>query len=375
MKRAVYIHIPFCTNICKYCDFNKFYIKNQPVDDYVDSLELEMQLRGPVEAKSVFIGGGTPSALSVEQLRKLLEIIKENVVIGKVEFTVEANPDDLTREKMELLLEYGVNRLSLGVQTFNDKLLQEIGRTHSAASAIETISLAKEVGFTNISIDMIYGLPGQTLDDVKNDMAKAIELDLQHISAYSLIVEPKTVFYIEDEKGNLDLPTEDLEAEMYEYIMDTLAGNDFKQYEISNYAKKGFDSKHNVTYWNNEEYYGFGAGAHGYVDGVRYANHAVMKKYLSALADRELPLLSAREVTVQEQMEEEMFLGLRKNAGVSFMKFNRKFGIHMGEVFPMIASNLIDMELVEVVAGSVRLTRNGRLIANEVFQAFLPDEE
>lgn len=375
MKAAIYIHIPFCTNICKYCDFNKFYIENQPVDEYLDALEAEIKLRGEIEAKTLFIGGGTPSALSVEQLRRLLEIVTTNIQVGAVEFSVEANPDDLTLEKMQVMHEFGVNRLSIGVQTFNDKLLGEIGRTHSSQGAVDAINLAKEVGFKSVSIDLIYGLPGQTLDDVKSDIETAMSLDLQHISAYSLIVEPKTVFYIEEEKGNLDLPSEDLEAEMYEYIMDTLAENEFKQYEISNFAKKGCDSKHNLTYWNNEEYFGFGAGAHGYIEGVRYANHGVMKKYLESVGNGELPLATEREVTVREQMEEEMFLGLRKVAGVSFIKFKKRFGVHMGEAFPMIASNLIDMELVECVAGSIRLTRNGRLIANEVFQMFLDDEE
>ena len=213
MKKSAYIHIPFCTNICHYCDFNKFFIKNQPVEEYLDALNTEMNLYGKIQAKSLFIGGGTPSALSEAQLKRLMGIINERVEIdSESEFAVEANPGDLTEEKLQILRDSGVNRISLGVQSFDNKLLEKIGRSHHSEDVFETIEAAKKAGFSNISIDIIYGLPDQTLDQVKNDFLTAIKLDLQHISAYSLIIEPKTVFYQLYNKGKLSLPSEDTEA-------------------------------------------------------------------------------------------------------------------------------------------------------------------
>ncbi|MDF2558526.1 MAG: coproporphyrinogen oxidase [Bacillales bacterium] len=372
MSRSVYIHIPFCTNICHYCDFNKFFIKNQPVDQYLDALEVEMKLYGRIQAKTLFIGGGTPSALSETQLEKLMSIIHENIEIDEeAEFAVEANPGDLTKEKLRILKRGGVNRLSLGVQTFDDELLEKIGRSHRSIDVFETIEAAKKAGFTNISIDLIYGLPDQTQDQVKKDVETAAKLDLQHISAYSLIIEPKTVFYQLHDRGKLELPTEDTEAEMYEWIMDELPKFGFEQYEISNYAKQGFESRHNLTYWNNEEYFGFGAGAHGYLHGKRYSNFTVLKKYIQNLKIGNRPLLTETELSKQEKMEEEMFLGLRKNHGVSMNLFEEKYIIMLRNVFPTVIDDLLKKELIIIENEFLRLTRKGRMLGNDVFQAFL----
>ena len=285
--------------------------------------------------------------------------------------TFEANPGELSREKLEILYRAGVNRLSFGVQSFNDELLQKIGRTHRAVDVYETLALAQDVGFSNISIDLIYGLPGQTLDDFKETLNQALALDLPHYSSYSLIVEPKTVFYNSMQKGKLNLPPQELEAAMYELVMETMEQHGLHQYEISNFSKPGFESRHNLTYWDNLEYYGIGAGAHGYTAGKRIANHGPLKKYINSLKQDDLPVLEEHLVPVHEQMEEEMFLGLRKIEGVSFARFKERFSVEMTEIFAKPLEQQVEKGLLIIEDNGVRLTRQGKLLGNEVFQAFL----
>ncbi len=375
LVKSLYIHIPFCTQICHYCDFNKFFIQNQPVDEYIQTLLTEMDLYNLSQNEplsTVFIGGGTPSALEPLQLEQLLFSMKEKVTLAPgYEYTVEANPGDLSKEKLRIMKEAGVNRLSLGVQSFNEELLKKIGRAHNVKDVYETIDMAREEGFDNISIDLIYSLPGQTLSDLEDTIDRALQLNLPHFSAYSLIIEPKTVFYIMLNKGKLSLPGEDAEATMYEYVMERLVEAGYDQYEISNFAKKGFESRHNLVYWNNEEYYGLGAGAHGYLDAVRYHNHGPLKKYMNAIQDGRKPIVEQATVTRKEQMEEEMFLGLRKMEGVSLEHFQKRFSVNINDVFGETIKRMVSEGLLELVNGRVRLTHPGKLMGNEVFQAFL----
>lgn len=376
MIKAAYIHIPFCQHICHYCDFNKFFLKGQPVDEYLDSLKKEMQItlqQSPTEyLQSIFIGGGTPTALNEQQLEKLcrdiLDILPYN---SQTEYTFEANPGDLSKEKLEILREAGVNRLSIGVQTFNNDLLQKIGRTHQAEDVFHTVAEAKNLGFKNISVDLIYSLPGQTLEDFRETLKTAFTLDIQHYSGYSLIIEPKTVFYNLMRKGRLPTPGEDVEAQMYDLLMNEMEANGFEQYEISNFSKPGFESRHNLTYWDNDWYYGFGAGAHSYVNGQRISNHGPLKKYMGALDEGILPILENHEVTLTEQMEEEMFLGLRKNKGVSIPKFTEKFNVDLMKLFAEELEKLTGQGLISFEENHVKLTRRGRFLGNEVFQSFL----
>ncbi|MDQ0218246.1 oxygen-independent coproporphyrinogen III oxidase [Peribacillus cavernae] len=376
MIQSAYIHIPFCEHICHYCDFNKVFLQGQPVDQYLTMLKKEMQIaldKYPQPGlRTIFVGGGTPTSLNERQLEFLCQSINETLPFGdSVEFTFEANPGDLSEEKLAILYEAGVNRLSFGVQSFNDELLKKIGRTHRAADVYETIEKAQKTGFTNISIDLIYGLPGQTMDDFVDTLDKALELGLPHYSSYSLIVEPKTVFYNLMQKGKLQLPPQELEASMYERLMESMKRRGLHQYEISNFAKPGFESRHNLTYWNNEEYFGFGAGAHGYISERRVANYGPIKKYIVPLSDGDLPLLEEHLVPKAEKMEEEMFLGLRKTQGVSLATFKRKFSIEMTDIFAEPLREQGKRGLIEMGGGFVRLTERGRLLGNEVFQSFL----
>ena len=375
LVKSLYIHIPFCTQICHYCDFNKFFIQNQPVDGYIQSLVKEMglyHLSQNEPLSTIFIGGGTPSALEPVQLEQLLFSIKDTVKLEPdYEFTVEANPGDLTKDKMRIMKEAGVNRLSLGVQSFNEELLKKIGRAHNVRDVYETIDMAREAGFGNISIDLIYSLPGQTLVDLGDTLDRALQLDLPHFSAYSLIIEPKTVFYIMLNKGKLSLPGEDTEATMYEYVMERLTKAGYHQYEISNFAKAGYESRHNLVYWDNEEYYGLGAGAHGYLNGVRYHNHGPLKKYMNAIEENRKPIIEQITVSLKEKMEEEMFLGLRKMEGVSPQAFQQKFSQNIQDVFGDTLNRMVSDGLLEISEGRIKLTQSGKLMGNEVFQAFL----
>ncbi|KOS67977.1 coproporphyrinogen III oxidase [Lysinibacillus contaminans] len=381
MARGIYIHIPFCHQICNYCDFNKFYFKNQPVDEYIEALGKEMALtvdKHPesfTQIETIFLGGGTPTALSPEQLTRLLTLIRTYIPMdGVTEFTSEANPDELSEAKMRALFDGGVNRLSMGVQSFDQDLLKKIGRTHSNAHVYETIALAKKVGFRNISIDLMYGLPGQSMEQWRDSLEKAFALELPHFSAYSLIVEPKTIFYNQHAKGKLKLPTEDLEAEMYDVLMQEMEAHGLHQYEISNFAYEGFSSVHNKIYWENDEYAGFGAGAHGYLNGVRYSNHGPLKKYMDTLEIGELPIIYEHEVTDAEKREEQMFLGLRKTDGVSHILYEGKFGESMHVRYGQVIEKLVAEGLLEHDENGIRLTRKGRFVGNEVFQEFLLED-
>lgn len=374
--KAAYIHIPFCENICHYCDFNKFFIEGQPVNEYLDALGKEIALtleqfpKGSLN--SIYVGGGTPTALNEGQLGKLCELIHKHLSFGvNTEFTFEANPGDLSKEKLEILKEAGVNRLSLGVQTFNDELLRKIGRTHRAKDVFHSVDLAKQIGFENINIDLIYSLPEQTINDFKETLEIAFSLDIVHYSGYSLIIEPKTVFYNLMKKGRLPLPGEDTEAAMYEMLMDEMDKNGFKQYEISNFAKPGFESRHNLTYWNNEHYYGFGAGAHSYINGRRITNFGPLKKYMGTIQEGKLPIMESLTLTETEKIEEEMFLGLRKTTGVSIRQFAEKYGRDPLHLFKEEIEKLEAKGLIKVTKEKIYLTRNGKLLGNEVFQSFI----
>ncbi|WP_213368694.1 radical SAM family heme chaperone HemW [Mesobacillus boroniphilus] len=371
--KAAYIHIPFCHHICHYCDFNKVFMKGQPVDDYLESLENEMSLSVNKQVmETVFVGGGTPTALDEKQLEKLVLAINRQLNIDtNTEYTFEANPGDLSKEKLAILKNAGVNRLSFGVQTFNDELLKKIGRSHRAKDVFESIENAKAAGFDNISIDLIYSLPGQTKQDFIESIQTALGLGLVHYSGYSLIIEPKTVFYNLLQKGKLPLPGEDAEAEMYETLMEHMESGGLNQYEISNFAVPGFESRHNLTYWNNEEYYGFGAGAHGYVNGIRQSNYGPLKKYIEPLSHGELPIMDAHKVTIAEKMEEEMFLGLRKSEGVSIRHFEEKFSRNPIDLFAEQINDWTAKGLLKTDENRIFLTRQGRLLGNEVFQSFI----
>ncbi|MGE9834040.1 radical SAM family heme chaperone HemW [Streptococcus orisratti] len=368
---SAYVHIPFCTQICYYCDFSKVFIKNQPVDAYLQALIREFESYKIEQLRTLYIGGGTPTAISAEQLDYLLSHLTKNLDLSQLEeFTIEANPGDLTPDKIAVLEKSAVNRISLGVQTFNDKQLKRIGRSHNEAQIYESIDSLKGAGFDNISIDLIYALPGQTMADVKENVAKAIALDIPHLSLYSLILEHHTVFMNKMRRGKLNLPTEDLEADMFDYIIAKLESYGFEHYEISNFTKPGRESRHNLMYWDNAEYYGVGAGASGYVDGVRYRNRGPIQHYLKGVAQGN-PRLEEEVLTKQEMMEEEFFLGLRKKEGVSISRFEEKFAENFSNRYGDIVEKLTRDGLVQVTDGRLRMTKKGLFLGDTVAEKFI----
>lgn len=368
---SAYVHIPFCTQICYYCDFSKVFIKNQPVDSYLEHLIEEYDSYDIKKLRTLYIGGGTPTALSAPQLAFLLEKLTDKLDLSYLEeLTIEANPGDLDQEKIAVLKDSPVNRVSLGVQTFNDRMLKQIGRSHLEKDIYENIANLKKAGFDNISIDLIYALPKQTMEDVKTNVAKAIALDIPHMSLYSLILENHTVFMNRMRRGKLPLPKEDLEAEMFEYIIAELGKAGFEHYEISNFSKPGFESRHNLMYWDNAEYYGIGAGASGYVDGVRYKNHGPIRHYLEAVKAGDARV-QEEVLTLKEQMEEEMFLGLRKKSGVSKKRFEEKFGISFEEQYGAVVSELTEQGLLVPDRDIVRMTKQGLFLGDTVAEKFI----
>ncbi len=375
--RGIYIHIPFCHQICHYCDFNKVFFKNQPVDEYIEAIGMELEIMKQQgisfhEVETVFLGGGTPTSLSAQQLDRLLEIVHSYVNVQALrEFSTEANPDELTYEKLVVLKKGGVKRLSIGVQSFDNDLLTKIGRTHGANDAIRVIEDARKVGFENMSIDLIYGLPGQTIQQWQDTLIKATALDLPHYSGYSLIVEPKTVFYNLMNRGKLPLPGEDVETEMFSMLMDHMEKFGKKRYEISNFAQPGFESIHNLIYWENDMYAGVGAGAHGYLNGQRYSNIGPIGKYMEQVNQFKRPVFQTNTVTNIESMEEEMFLGLRKADGVSIKTFEKKFDRKLADIYGETLKTLIDRDLVELFNEHFKLTKAGVFRGNDVFQEFL----
>jgi oxygen-independent coproporphyrinogen-3 oxidase len=376
--RALYIHIPFCTNKCHYCDFNSFVLKGQPVEDYLDALEREMAATvsavPPEMIDTVFVGGGTPTVLTPPQMEKFLSSVRRYFRLAPgAEFTMEANPGTTDADKLEVMLEGGVNRISFGVQSFDNGLLERIGRIHNSDDVYRSISLARGAGFRNLSIDLMFGLPNQSLQALEESVEKALALDLPHYSLYGLKVEENTLFHTMYERNELPLPSEEVELEMYLLIMNKLKAAGRRQYEISNFALPGYESRHNNTYWRNEAYYGLGAGAHGYTGGMRHVNIKGVQPYIDATSSR-LPRLSEASVPQEEAMEDFMMVGMRLLDGVADKDFAYQFhGRSIDGVFGNVLEPLLQRGLIERTSDEpgYRLTERGIPLGNEVFGAFI----
>lgn len=326
-KKGVYIHIPFCKTICSYCDFCKVLYKKEWIAAYLKKLNNEIKdMYMDDEIDTIYIGGGTPSALSPKELEALFKIITRFNLTDNFEFTFECNLNDIDENLLKLLKENRVNRISIGIETFNSKIQKLINRKHDFKAALEKINLCRNYGFDNINLDLIYGFKDQTLGDLKKDLKLFMKLNPDHISTYSLILEDNTILKYEQYENC----SEELDLNMYNYICKFLKKNHFEHYEISNFAKKTFRSKHNLKYWNNEEYYGFGLGASGYVEGIRYNNTRSLKEYIenSEFSQKEL-------LTPQDIMDNELMLGFRKMEGINLDEFKNKFGIDMELAYPI----------------------------------------
>lgn len=321
---SVYIHIPFCSNICSYCDFSKMYYNKNYVEKYLDTLEHEIKERYKGElVKTLYIGGGTPSSLNIKELEKLFKIISIFNLDEKCEFTIEANVENLSLEKIKLFKENKVNRVSLGVQTFDKDNLIYLNRKHTKEDIFNTIKLLKENNITNINIDLIYAIDND-IEKVKKDIDYFLELDIPHVSCYSLIIEDNTSL----KNNNTNYIDEDIEYEMYKYIENTLENNNYIHYEISNYAKKGYKSEHNLVYWNNEYYYGFGLSSVSFIDNYRITNTRNLTKYLDCDY-----IYSKEYEDINLQIDNEVMLGLRKLEGINLIKFKNKYNKELDSIY------------------------------------------
>lgn len=374
--RAVYIHIPFCAHKCYYCDFNTYLLKGQPVDEYLQALEREMERTvrevPAQQIETVFVGGGTPTVLLPDQMARFLDIVNTYFPLDhpQLEFTMEANPGTTDKDKLQVMRAGGVNRLSFGVQSFNDELLQRIGRIHLVEDVYRSIELARTSGFTNLSIDLMFGLPGQTMEMMAHSLDAALALQLQHYSLYHLKVEENTLFHVMYLRNELPLPGEDLEADMYAMIIDKMKKTGYAHYEISNFALPGYESKHNCMYWRNRGYYGIGAGAHGYAHGVRHMNVKGVREYIAATHDG-LPREDTFSVNATEAMEDFMMVGLRLLDGVDRDDFYEQFSQTMDQEFGDVITELVDKQLLEPTPQGYRLTEKGLMFGNDVFGSFL----
>ncbi|MDO9085970.1 MAG: radical SAM family heme chaperone HemW [Anaerolineaceae bacterium] len=388
-SHSVYLHIPFCQKRCTYCDFNTFSGMDHLIAGYIDQLEKEIEFYGEKYAKSlpvktIFFGGGTPSLLKIEFLRNLVDSLRKNFQVDpNAEISLEANPGTVTIDYLKNLKDIGFNRLSFGLQTSNPEFLQLLGRIHNHFQSIEAIHWAKASGFSNINLDLIYGLPGQSIGDWEKTLTDALELQTQHISLYALGIEENTVLFDWVEKGVVENPDPDVAAEMYELADKLLLGNGFECYEISNYFKKNekvdFRCHHNMQYWQNLPYLGLGAGAHGYVENVRYENIGRIPDYIKLMRSSNseeniCPVITeTTDIDHFTEMQETMMVGLRLvDEGVSIHQFNKRFSISPLDVFSSELKSLLQSKLIEIVDGdTIRLTKHGRLLGNQAFIHFV----
>ncbi|KGE18211.1 radical SAM family heme chaperone HemW [Paenibacillus wynnii] len=373
---AVYIHIPFCTNKCFYCDFNSYVLKDQPVMDYLHALDREMELtvkeNPPGVINSIFVGGGTPTVLKPDEMEFFLKSIRTHFPNWNkdIEFSMEANPGTTDRDKLEVMKAGGVNRVSFGVQAFQNELLEGIGRIHNVDDVYRSLENARAVGLNNLSVDLMFGLPNQTVEMLAESIKKALELDLPHYSIYSLKVEENTLFHTLFNKNKLPLPNEEDELQMYLLLMSSMEEAGYNQYEISNFAKPGKESLHNITYWRNEDYYGLGAGAHGYARRQRHVNIKGVNPYIEA-SRKGLPRLNTYAISEEEAMEDFMMVGLRMRAGISGAAFLAQFGKTMEDVFGKSLHKMLNAGLLEQENGIYRLSKQGILFGNDVFGEFV----
>ena len=378
MKIGLYIHIPFCQQKCLYCDFPSHANLTHLYQPYVAALCREISGMGGVLSgcivDSVYIGGGTPTVLSADGLGQVLKEIHSAFSIDKrAEISIEANPGTVDKEKLLVLRDGGVNRISFGVQTFSDSLLSSIGRIHSAAQAIESVTMAQQVGFSNINIDLMYGLPGQSIIQLEESILKAVELNVTHISAYGLKVEEGTVFATLENEGRLILPTEEEDEGMYELTTRLLPHHGFLRYEISNFAKEGYECIHNLKYWQYKPYIGIGAAAHSFVNKKRLANQSDVLSYIKAIESNQSPEEVSEIPDQGIAMAEYVFLALRTVRGLSVEHFNDYFKADFWEQYGPIVTRLIEKKLLVARENQIYLTSIGMKYGNVVFSSFLPE--
>ena len=371
---GIYTHIPFCKSKCYYCDFISYTNPCFQVETYIQKVQEEMEQYdfSQYNITTIYIGGGTPSYIDEKYIRQLLERLKEKLLQNEtkweeIEITIEINPGTITKTKLETYKESGVNRISIGLQSVKDELLKQIGRIHNYQEFLEAYQLVNEIGFDNVNVDLIIGLPNQTIQDIKQTLEEIEKLQPNHVSVYSLIVEENTKMEQLIENGKLQLPEEEIERQMYWYVKNKLELNGYKHYEISNFAKEGKESKHNMNCWEQKEYIGLGAAAHSYLNGVRFSNLAFTEAGEWDFTNKKIE----ERQTLEDKEKEYMLLGLRKIEGVSIQEFKEKYIDNPIFLFRKEIEQLVKEELLEVDGDWIRLTNKGIDFANLVWEKFV----
>ncbi len=374
-KISLYIHIPFCAQKCLYCDFPSFARKDHLRKAYIEALNKEIislrEKHNNLEINTIFIGGGTPSVLEADELECLLKEVAKLNMAKDIEYSMECNPGNLTEEKLEVMKKYGVNRISMGLQAKQDNLLKGLGRIHNYKTFKENFLLAKKVGFNNINVDLMFGLPNQRLNEWEETLREIISLEQAHISAYSLIIEEGTAFYNLYENDKLKLPTEEEERKMYHLAKKILEENGFNQYEISNYAKEGKECRHNLAYWNMDNWIGVGSAAASYINGKRIKNISSVEKYINSINEKGEAVEEIINNSKNDNMEEFMFMGLRKINGIDENEFKKRFSMNINDVYGEILNKYIGEGLLIRESGRIFLSEKGIEISNIIMADFL----
>lgn len=391
---GVYIHIPFCKQKCLYCDFASFANKENMQKEYVEEIKKEIinwkKINKDYKIKTIYIGGGTPSYIDsqyIVDILKLLDVSSKSVLMSKneqtnntektqddeISITIEINPGTITKQKLEDYKNAGVNRLSIGLQSTKDELLKQIGRIHNYQQFIETYNLARKIGFENINVDLMLGLPNQSIADLKDSLEKICKLNPEHISVYSLIVEDDTPIQKLIDTGKLELPDEETERQMYWYVKNFLELKGYKQYEISNFAKPGFESKHNLDCWNQKEYIGFGVAAYSYIDNKRFGNISNIEEYIKNCNNQEFEknVITEEVQDKTQKMNEYMILGLRKIDGISIQEFERIFNENPIMLYRNELKKLYEEKLISIDGDRIKLSNKGLDLANLVWEEFV----
>lgn len=371
---GIYIHIPFCKKKCDYCDFISFSNKDKKIEEYINAIIKEIEQQ-KIKSKitTIYIGGGTPSYIDSKLIKEIIAEIKKKNVDSNAEITIEVNPGTITKNKLEDYKEVGINRLSIGLQVTQNELLKQIGRIHDFEQFLETYKMARKLGFNNINIDLMLGLPNQRIKDLRESLEKIIELNPEHVSVYSLIVEEGTPISNKIKLGELTLPEEDLERNMYWYVKNTLELNGYRHYEISNFAKPGYESKHNMNCWNQKEYIGIGIAAHSYRDITRYSNTEDLSEYIKNVKNGHFERNRIiHEIQKEDDTKREyMILGLRQINGISISKFKERFGENPIYTFRNELKKLTEEKLIIIDDNNIKLSNKGLDFANIVWEEFI----
>ena len=376
---GLYVHIPFCKQKCMYCDFPAYQNLQDYYETYVYALVQEMDLWVSEHPESkakpidtIYFGGGTPTELSIQQLQMIVDKIKSTFTItDDCHMTIESNPGEVDLQYLTKLVKLGFNRISFGVQTFDDKALTMLHRSHNGEKAKQAVYDAKEAGFTDINIDLIYGLPRQSLEDIQHNLHIVKDLPINHISTYGLQVEVGTYLYHLVQKNLISIPSESIDEAMYDTMMEGLKNQGFERYEISNFAKDSFYSRHNLKYWHYVDYLGFGAGAHSFYEGIRRSNNRNVMPYIQAVDRYTMPTIDTETITVERAQEDFCFLALRTKWGLDEQKFEDRFGVSVHKLFGNILEDLVTKGLLEYQNGSYHLSSEGAKHGNYVFSQFI----